>query len=172
MSKTKLTLAAASLVMAFAAANASADVFFQHNINAKSPVFSNSISFDVTSKSLADFSTGYYGSTSTLQYVMSNLLMKTGVSTWTSVWGSAEYYSGSNSSFAGASSLLLNPGIYKFSSIAFLTTGSTFKGTYFAGATVTPVPEPETYALAGLGLTALLLRRKQKKAASSYSLAA
>ncbi len=49
-----------------------------------------------------------------------------------------------------------------FSKLATAPADSTFKGVSFAPTVQSPVPEPASFALFGLGMTALVVRRRRR----------
>lgn len=181
MSKVTKYLSATMLssVMIFTAANAAADVTdFGYNTKIQttgvSPITRNSTSFSISENSIFDFTVGYAGSKTTaysITDVMNTLWKKTSNSSWSVVWGDFESFASGVKSATSSDTLTLGSGTYKFISQAFLAPGTKYSGSYFVAATISPVPEPETYALMGVGLAAVLLRLRKKKVSGTAAVA-
>lgn len=155
-------LVSSMLMLVAADASAATSFNLSTSINSgQSPLLNNKITFSLTGVNEYQFSTGYVGSTSTLSNVFSNLYeLNTKTNKWTSVWGSYDTFDTGASSDVTGNIMKLTAGTYKFVSTALLTPSSTYTGTYFA--TLSPVPEPEAYAMMGIGLAAVLLRLRKK----------
>lgn len=165
-------MALVSSLTVLPAANASVTISTPINlsvpINATGYV-KNNVSFSLAPADVYSFSTGYTGTTSTLSDV-TNTLYQWKNNAWTAIWGTTSTFdTGSNSYITGAV-MSLAAGTYKFSSIAFFDpSSSNYTGSYVAN--ISPVPEPETYAMMGVGLAAVLLRLRKKKVSSSLAAA-
>ncbi|WP_287878263.1 FxDxF family PEP-CTERM protein [Aquitalea sp.] len=182
MSKTKLALVAASVVMAFAASAAHADVVYapQSPVSIKVATgqsgFTQNFNFKLDGDSLisaAQVVLKSSGTTSALKSLTATLFYQTATG-WTSLWTDSTSFTKSQGVGTWATSfdnVAGKAGNYKLSLSGLVFANTSYSGSYQYQVSVAPVPEPETYALMGLGLAALLLRRKQKKAANSFSLA-
>lgn len=182
MSKTKLALAAASVVMAFAANSAKAAIVYAPvtpinvSVGVGKTGFNETINFNLAGDSVinaAEVLLKNANTTSALQSLTATLSYKTSAGAWTTLWTDAATFAKSQAVgnwFANSNDINAKAGTYKLSLVGKVFANTSYSGSYYYQVSVAPVPEPETYALAGLGLTALLLRRKHKKAASNYSL--
>lgn len=183
MSKTKLALAAASVLMAFAAADAQAAVVYSpvsptNIVVAKGKTgFTELVNFSLAGDSVISASEVLLrtaGTSSALQSLTASLLYQTSTGAWTSLWSDTTSFTKGQAAgtwFTSFDNLAAKAGSYKLSLVGTVFANTSYTGSYSYQVSVAPVPEPETYALMGLGLAALLLRRKQKKASSNYNLA-
>lgn len=150
-----------SSMMMFGPTVASASTSFNSSTSIDSATYLyNTTTFSLTGINEYQFSTGYTGSTNTLSTVVSNLFKLNSKNKWVSVWGSYDTFDTGASSDVTGSIMKLAAGTYQFVSTGFLTPSNTYTGTYLA--TLSPVPEPETYAMMGIGLAAVLLRMRKK----------
>ena len=184
MSKIKLALAAASVVLAFAANSAQAAIVYAPlaplsvSVGVGKTGFNESVSFSLAGDSVinaAEVLLKNANTSSALQSLTATLSYQSSAGVWTTLWTDATTFVKSQAAgnwLATSNDINAKAGAYKLSLVGKVFANTSYSGSYYYQVSVAPVPEPETYALAGLGLTALLLRRKQKKAVSNYNLAA
>ncbi|GGY19253.1 FxDxF family PEP-CTERM protein [Paludibacterium paludis] len=168
----KIKLLAASLALISVTAHAGVrdigqldhGTFFEDtfgvSLSGKTPSFSETIKFSLLPAS--DLSTTIWlnqrgNFNGLLQFVTASITDKTGKVLWT------ESKYGTKGFAAELGSLLSPGGEYNLNLSGKLANGaSSYNGKFSYSLNVSAVPEPETYALMGLGLTALLLRRRKR----------
>ena len=151
---------ASAFVNISAAGNSSFSSVYDFSLSAPS-----SLSVSVGAQ-LLQASNNYSG----LKSVTETLSYLTQAGSWQTVWSSTSNTPGRFWSAGTTSPLDVKGGDYKLVLSGSTLSGSTYKGTYGYQISVSPVPEPETYALMGFGLTVLLLRRKQKRSSTGFQL--
>lgn len=151
-------IAIALLCMAAQIAHAEVEVVNTDIVTtAKNKSFSNVYTFDVSSLSNLIGEDVYF---STSKYNISNFLVSLYSGTYST--GSTAIYSTDLSDFSVSG---LVAGTYSLV-VSGLSTGSQ-GGRYSLTASVAAVPEPETYALMGLGLLGLLAAKRRKLVATA-----
>ncbi|NWK79442.1 FxDxF family PEP-CTERM protein [Aquitalea sp. LB_tupeE] len=168
MATLKIALASTLLAMGLAAGNANAALSFSTDIS-NSSSFSNSTSFSINNTSKVSAVSTLIGSplfddsylkdvTVSLVALSNNAVLAT---------KTVSFANGATTFFSQIdfSKLLLTKGNYSlnFSGDSY----TPFNGTLTQNIYVAAVPEPESIAMMGLGLGALLLRLKRKKAGNA-----
>ena len=100
-----------------------------------------------------------------LQSLSASLSQETAPGSWTTVWSDSAQFTktqAKGSWFFNFDDLPVSSGKYRLTLDGSVYPNVNYSGTYLYQLSIAAVPEPETYALMGLGMAALLLRRRRK----------
>ncbi len=168
----RVSILTASLLAISAPAVVSATVLapsqpIAFNASTASPGFSNIFDFSVAGTSLISGQLQLLkkaGITVALKDVFASLSYEASPGGWQTVWSDSVNFAQAQKKGSWQFSfddLVASGGNYRLSLAGSIYPNTNYTGSYLYQLSITAVPEPETFAMMGLGIAALLLRRRR-----------